>query len=68
MANQLNTALAILRRRQVQELTGLSCSSIYALMTEGKFPRPVKLGARAVGWRSDMVQSWIASRVEASHA
>lgn len=40
----------ILRRPAVEALTGLSRSSIYALMAVGKFPRPVPLAGRAVGW------------------
>ena len=34
----------LLRRRQVEEITGMSRSSIYRLMQDGQFPRPVKVG------------------------
>ena len=36
----------LLRRRQVEEITGMSRSSIYRLMQDGQFPRPVKVGNR----------------------
>ena len=39
----------ILRLPIVLDRTGLSGSTVYQLVTEGKFPRPVSLGARAVG-------------------
>ena len=34
-------------------------TSIYRLMREGKFPKPLKVGARAVAWRSDEVLAFI---------
>ena len=42
----------LLRRREVEEITGLSRSSIYRLMADGEFPRPVKVGSAAVRWRA----------------
>ena len=32
------------------------------MMAEGKFPKPVKLGARAVGWVESEVTTWLESR------
>lgn len=48
----------ILRRPDVQRATGLSRSTIYALMGRGEFPRPIKLAARAVGWPEDAIREW----------
>lgn len=62
MEVQLQTALAILRRKEVEARTGLSRSSIYGLMAKDQFPKPVKLTAKAVGWRSDVIDSWLESR------
>ena len=42
----------LLRRRQVEEITSMSRSSIYRLMQDGEFPRPVKIGPAAVRWRA----------------
>jgi prophage regulatory protein len=58
----------ILRLPSVKARTGLSRSSIYAFVSRGDFPRPILLGARAVGWNSEAVDAWIASRVEQSQA
>jgi prophage regulatory protein len=41
---------AILRRKTVEGLTGYSRSTIYLRIAQGLFPKPVSLGARAVGW------------------
>lgn len=56
---------SILRRKDVEACTGLSRSAIYQMMAEGKFPRPVRLGLRAVGWHSSSIEAWIASRQSA---
>jgi prophage regulatory protein len=56
----------ILRLPSVKERTGLSRSSIYAFVSQGSFPRPISLGARAVGWNSESVDAWIAGRIEQS--
>lgn len=51
MSETIRHALAILRRKQVEREVGLSRSTIYQRIKDGTFPRPVRLGARAVGWR-----------------
>jgi prophage regulatory protein len=58
-------AIRIIRRVQVQSLTGLSRSTIYAGIASGNFPRPVPLGPRAVGWIEDEVNEWVTSRIAA---
>lgn len=50
------------RRRAVEELTGLSRSTIYDLMSRGQFPRPVKLTGRAVAWPESKIIEWLESR------
>ena len=38
-------------------VTGLCRSSLYDYLKEGKFPEPVRIGARAVGWKeSDLAE------------
>jgi prophage regulatory protein len=64
MANTNQEKLSILRRKQVEERTGLSRSTIYLRIQEGTFPRPINLGARAVGWLENEIEAWLASRIE----
>lgn len=52
----------ILRRPAVEAVTGLSRSSIYAMIAEGRFPKPVRLGKRAVGWTEQAIAEWLGSR------
>ena len=58
--------LRIVRRPDVESITGLSRSSIYAKMDNGTFPKPIKLSERCVGWIESEIQDWLASRVTAS--
>ena len=61
MNNQIT--ISLLRLHQLQVVTGLPRSSIYALRKQGAFPRPVSIGARAVAWTSSGVQQWITARL-----
>ena len=51
-----------LRRAAVQDLTGLSRSTIYDLMAKGQFPRPVRLTGKAVAWPESVIAEWLAQR------
>ncbi|CAN7306688.1 AlpA family transcriptional regulator [Caballeronia sp. LjRoot34] len=59
MSDAPRTALAILRRKQVERETGLSRSSIYRRMHAGTFPAPVQLGVRSVGWRVADIEQFL---------
>ena len=54
--------MRILRRTDVQKMTGLSRSTIYRWSSNGSFPKPSKLGPRAVGWPEAQIRAWIADR------
>ena len=54
------------RIRDVEKFSGLSRASIYRLMREGKFPRPVRLCERAVAWTIDDLEIWAENRPMAS--
>jgi prophage regulatory protein len=55
----------ILRMKQVEDATGEKRSTIYWRIQEGSFPKPVKLGAKSVGWPEDEVAAYNASRIAA---
>ena len=40
------------------EMTGLSRSSIYLAVSRNKFPKPMKLGSRAIGWNEEALAQW----------
>lgn len=64
MANTNQEKLSVLRRKQVEKRTGLSRSTIYLRIQEGTFPKPINLGARAVGWIENEIDEWLTSCIE----
>lgn len=58
----------VLRLPDVKARTGLSRSSIYAYIKDGKFPQHIALGERSVGWYESEVDSWVASRQRVNRA
>ena len=66
MEQDTGVAVRFLRVREVQARTGLSRSTIYLRLDQGRFPRPVSLGPRAVGWIESEVDEWIRERIAES--
>ena len=67
--------IRILRRKQVEARTGLSRSSIYARLRQNPkrpgdydptFPKPISVGAKAVGWIEAEIDAWLTAQVEKS--
>ncbi len=54
----------ILRLPTVMERVGFARSSIYASISKGGFPPPIKIGPRAVGWLDTDIDAWIDACVE----
>ena len=46
------------RLDELTSMIGLSKSTIYSLIDEGKFPRQKRLAKRAVGWSLEDVAQW----------
>lgn len=59
-------ATSILRLPAVLNRTGLSRSTIYLRVSEGRFPKPVALGGRAVGWIEAEIDDWLDHQIEES--
>ena len=60
------TNARLLRLREVLALCGLSRSTLYRQMGEGAFPRPLRVGVRAVRWRESEIEDWLVSRPRAT--
>jgi prophage regulatory protein len=52
----------IIRFPRVVEKTGLPRGTIYREIADGRFPKPMKLAKRAVGWREEVIDAWLAER------
>jgi prophage regulatory protein len=57
------SALAILRRTQVEQETGLAKSTLYLRVEQGLFTEPVLIGPRAVGWPAGEVEALNRARI-----
>lgn len=77
MAATKKPAPTILRRNQVEARTGLSRSTIYAKMRpnpkrpgdfDPTFPKPIAVGARAVGWIEHEIVVWLSAQIKKSRA
>jgi prophage regulatory protein len=63
MASQVNPDDVLFRLPRVRQVTGLSRSTIYLLVSRGQFPPPVRLSERAVGWPASAVHGWVQERI-----
>jgi prophage regulatory protein len=74
MVAPIQTALTILRRKQVEARCGLSRSTIYDKISpksktyDPSFSRPIDLGGKAVGWLEHEIDAWIQARIDASRS
>jgi prophage regulatory protein len=60
--------VSFLRLPDVKLVTGLSKSSLYALIRANSFPSPVRLGPRTVAWVRSEIKQWAAERVLTSRS
>ena len=49
----------VIRRDEVLKLVPISVSGLYQKISDGHFPRPVKLGLRAVAWKKSEVLRYL---------
>lgn len=63
-----NTHKRIIRMKDLPSKTGFQPSTIYELISKGKFPAPFKLipGGRAAGWFETTIDDWMAKQAERS--
>lgn len=56
----------LITRRDVEALTGLKRAFIYRAMSVGQFPKPVKIGPKAVRWVEAEIREWVQNRIAES--
>lgn len=55
-----------LRLSVIKNMTGLSRSTIYMRIAEKRFPKPIKLGERAVAWLESDINTWMEQQIKSS--
>lgn len=56
--------MRFIRLKEVISKTGLSRSTIYSLIKEGRFPPNVPIGSRSVAWVESEVEKYLEERVQ----
>lgn len=51
---------------EIMRRTGYGKAWIYRLISQGKFPRPIKIGSRSIAFVESEVDDWINQRIEES--
>ena len=62
MTTQAPTAHTLIKCHEIQADFTLSRATIYRWMKEGKFPKPIHLGANMVRWKKSDIDNWLAER------
>lgn len=52
--------LRIRDRAQVCQTLGVSASTLDRMVKSGRFPSPIRIGVRRIGWRETDVAAWVA--------
>lgn len=57
--------MRFLRINEVRERIGLGRTSIYKMVNEGTFPKPVRVLGKKVAWVDSEVDEWMMGRIDA---
>lgn len=54
---------SLLTRADVEKRVGLRKSTLYARIADGSFPKPIRIGTKAVRWPSNEIDAWIDAQI-----
>ena len=57
----MNTTPYMIDRHEVERITSLRKTTIYRLMKQDKFPKPLRISSMRVAWRTTDIQAWVES-------
>ena len=63
-----NQPIRLIRLPEVLQRTGYGQAWIYRLISEGRFPAPVKIGVRAVAFVESEIDEWIDAVINSSRS
>ena len=58
-SSELDGIDSIIRFKRFCAITGLGRTTVYTLIANGRLPKPVKIGARACGFRVSTVREFL---------
>lgn len=57
---------SLIRFSEAQKRTGYSKAWLYRLISEKRFPQPIKIGARAIAFVESEIDEWVNQRIAES--
>lgn len=60
--------MKILSRVEIMKLLGVSEVTLWRMTREGRFPKPIEISPRRIGWPEEVVRAWIDERMEAANS
>lgn len=54
-----NDSAKLMRRTEVEQALRIGRSTIYGLMSQGKFPKPIRVSPRSVAWRISEIEDYL---------
>lgn len=65
-ASMKNSSIRLIRMPEVLSKTGFKKSWIYLLVSNNSFPKPIKVGARAIAFVEAEIDEWVEERINES--
>lgn len=59
-----NQTTRLIRLPEVMNRTGYGKAWIYRLISEGRFPTPIKIGIRSVAFIEEEIEEWIQTAID----
>ena len=55
----------LIRLPEIENLIGCKKSTVYTMLKNGNFPKPIRLSARMVAWPETAVLQWVQDKIQA---
>lgn len=49
----------VVRVKEVANMLSICKATVYNWLKKGKFPQPIKIGDRVVGWPVELIEEWL---------
>lgn len=53
----------LMTKQEVLKYTGMSVSNLYLQMSQGTFPKSIRIAGRSIRWLKKEVYQWLSNRV-----
>ena len=68
LVNEAHASDRVMLDAEVREKTGLSHTTRWREVKEGRFPAPLTISKGRIGWLASEVEQWLKQRIEARNA